>query len=94
MINAHTNPSVIPLFRLVLRGNDDESHAAASKSCGGKKGSSLWKSNLGVGRSVLQFGGHCFGALLRCYIGTDGSRGECVHGDDASAAPVSHLQRL
>lgn len=59
-----------------------------------KKGSSLWKGNLGVGRSALQFGGLCFEAPPRRCRGIDGSSGEFVHGDDASAAPVSHLQRL
>lgn len=58
------------------------------------RGSSLWKGDLGAGRSALQFGGRFFGAPLRCYAGIRGSRGERVQGDDASAAPVSHLRRL
>lgn len=62
--------------------------------CCKKRGSSFWNSNLGAGRSALQFEGCCFQASPRRYAGIDGSRGECVHGDDASAAPVSHLQRL
>lgn len=54
----------------------------------------LGKNDLGTGRSAWRFGGRCFGAPIRRYSGIHGSRGDCVDGDAASAAPASHLWHL
>ncbi len=51
-------------------------------------------SNLRAWRYVWQSAGRCLWAALRHYAETRGSRGECFHGGDASAAPVSHLLHL
>lgn len=51
-------------------------------------------SNLGAERCAWQYVDHCFGAAPTHYAETGGSKGECFHGDDASAAPLSHLLHL
>lgn len=50
--------------------------------------------NLGSGRCAWQSAGCCFWAALRRYAGTRGSKVKCSRGDDASAAPPSHLLPL
>lgn len=51
-------------------------------------------SNLGEEICVWQFAGLCFQAALKHYAETGGSREQCFHGDDASAALLSHFLPL